>query len=80
MVAADLFLVDRYQNASYQMVRSQHPGWAPKKIMAEAKKGWEAAALEWMVQTLETCKRKRPRAKWGYFGCTLFALVVPSRC
>ena len=50
------------------MVRSQHPGWAPKKIMAEAKKGWEAAALEWMVQTLETCKRKRPRAKWGYFG------------
>ena len=62
------------------MVRSQHPGWAPKKIMAEAKKGWEDAALEWMVQTLETCKRKRPRAKWGYFGCTLFALVVPSRC
>ena len=53
------------------MVRSQHPGWAPKKIMAEAKKGWEDAALEWMVQTLETCKRKRPRAKWGYFGCTV---------
>ena len=54
------------------MVRSQHPGWAPKQIMAEAKKGWEAAALEWMVQTLETCKRKRPRAKWGYFGCEYF--------
>ena len=62
------------------MVRSQHPGWAPKKIMAEAKKGWEAAALEWMVQTLETCKRKRPRAKWGYFGCGFSFLLLLLFC
>jgi hypothetical protein len=38
--------------------------------LAEAKRQFEAAALNVLVATLRACKSVRPRANWGLFGYT----------
>jgi hyaluronoglucosaminidase len=61
----------RYQNYSIELVRAKHPKWDMEKIVETAKYEFESAATTWFVQTLETCKRLRPRAKWGFYGLPL---------
>ena len=51
----------RYQNYSIELVMKQHPTWPKTQVIAEAKKEFEAAATEFFVQTLETCRRMRPK-------------------
>ena len=36
--------------------------------MLQAKREWEAAALDFMIRTLEAVKAMRPKATWGYYG------------
>ena len=67
----------RYQNHSILLVRKQHPGWSEEQVVREAKASFEAAATEFFVKTLETCRAMRPRARWGFYGLPL-GRVDPS--
>ena len=60
--------LNKYQKASLELVLSRHPGMPPSQAVLQAKAEWEAAALAFMVQTLQECKAMRPRARWGYYG------------
>jgi hypothetical protein len=59
-----------YQELSIKLVKAAHPEWSHNAtaVAREAERQFNAAALEWMVQTLRTCRAIRPRAKWGYYG------------
>ena len=61
----------RYQNYSLEIVKAKHPTWSPAKIVEAAKAEFESAATNWFVKTLETCKKLRPKAKWGFYGLPL---------
>jgi hypothetical protein len=55
------------QAASVALVRQQHPTWARERQEAQAKNDFQAAALKFIVTTMETVKRIRPKARWGYY-------------
>ena len=67
----------RYQHHSILLVRKQQPGWSEEQVVREAKASFEAAATEFFVKTLETCRAMRPRARWGFYGLPL-GRVDPS--
>lgn len=58
----------RYQDASRELIRRDHPDWNATTIEAAAKHQWETAATAWMAQTLRKCREMRPRARWGFYG------------
>eukprot|EP00949_MAST-11_sp_MAST-11-sp1_P000966 g966.t1 len=58
----------RYQQKSKEIVRAKHPTWSEEEVTDEAKREFEFWANEFFVRTLETCKRLRPRARWGFYG------------
>ena len=64
-----------YQNLSYVLVEQQHPTWNVSQIYAEAKKQFETAALNWMVQTLRAVKKLRPNVKTGFYGYALHVIA-----
>ena len=51
----------RYQNYSIYLERKLHPTWSKEQIVSEAKKNFEAAATQFFVETLNTCKKLRPK-------------------
>ena len=53
----------RYQNYSIHLVQKEHPEWPKEQIVAEAKKEFESAATEFFVETLNTCKKLRPKVR-----------------
>ena len=57
-----------YQNASRALVLAAHPSWNVDQVEAAASREWEAAATNWLVQTIRTCVGIRPQARWGYYG------------
>ncbi|XP_044512873.1 hyaluronidase-1-like isoform X2 [Gracilinanus agilis] len=57
-----------YRNQSLALVREEHPDWSPSQVKEMAKKQFEEAAKEWMVETLKLGKLLRPRGLWGYYG------------
>jgi hypothetical protein len=57
-----------YQQLSIKLVKDAHPSWNATLVVPEARRQFEAAALDWMVQTLETCREVRPKARWGFYG------------
>ena len=57
-----------YQNASRALVLAAHPSWNADQVEAAASREWEAAATNWLVQTIRTCIGIRPKARWGYYG------------
>ena len=57
-----------YQKLSIKLVKEEHPTWSASKLEAEAEKQFNAAALEFFVQSLRTGRAMRPKAKWGYYG------------
>ena len=57
-----------YQKLSIKLVKEEHPTWSAAKLEAEAEKRFNAAALEFFVQSLRTGRAMRPKAKWGYYG------------
>ena len=61
--------LDVYKKASEDLVHKEHPDWTNKsRIEEEAEKEWNAAAKLFFESTLETAKRLRPKAQWGYYG------------
>jgi hypothetical protein len=61
------------QQASIELVRSAHPDWTEAQLIAQAKSDFQAAASRFMITTMETVKRIRPLATWGFymFPCLL---------
>jgi hypothetical protein len=57
-----------YQKYSIDLERRKHPSWTERQLTAVAKSSFESAATEWLVLTLRTCRKLRPRALWGYYG------------
>ena len=58
-----------YKKASEELVHKEHPDWTNKtQIEEEAEKEWNTAAKLFFQSTLETAKRLRPKAHWGYYG------------
>jgi hyaluronoglucosaminidase len=58
----------RYQNYSIFLEKQKHPTWSKEQIEAEAKKSFEASASKFFVETLNTCRKMRPKARWGFYG------------
>ena len=58
----------KYQDESVAMVRAEHPTWTDAQVRAAAEAAFEAAAIDWFATSLETGRRLRPRAKWGFYG------------
>lgn len=58
----------RMKEESRRHVRTRFPGYNPAQVEAKAKQEFEAAAIDFMVRTIQFCKQERPKAKWGYFG------------
>jgi hyaluronoglucosaminidase len=58
----------RMKEESRRHVRARFPGLTMAQVEARAKQEFEAAAIDFMVRTIQFCKQERPRAKWGYFG------------
>lgn len=61
----------RYQDASIAIVKADHPTWNETAVVEEAKRQFETAALQWFVESLQTCVALRPKAMWGYYGIPL---------
>ena len=57
-----------YQELSIKLVKQAHPDWPQQKIAQEAESQFNKAALDFFVQTLQTCRALRPKARWGYYG------------
>ena len=57
-----------YQKASIELVKAAHPTWNDVKVYAEAGKEFQAAALNFMVETLKLVKSMRPNVKTGFYG------------
>ena len=51
----------RYQNYSIFLEKQKHPTWSKEQIEAEAKKSFEASASKFFVETLNTCRKMRPK-------------------
>lgn len=60
--------LDIYQKASEALVRREHPDWNNSQVQREAERQFDAAAQAFFQETLETVKRLRPQAYWGYYG------------
>eukprot|EP01048_Picozoa_sp_COSAG05_P016453 COSAG05_NODE_2118_length_3536_cov_3.709340_2_plen_252_part_00 len=58
-----------YQQYSVNLTRLAHPHVTNEsELAAMAKASYEAAATDFLVQTLRTCRAIRPRALWGFYG------------
>eukprot|EP01012_Entosiphon_sulcatum_P011480 TRINITY_DN16991_c0_g1_i1.p1 TRINITY_DN16991_c0_g1~~TRINITY_DN16991_c0_g1_i1.p1 ORF type:complete len:468 (-),score=56.55 TRINITY_DN16991_c0_g1_i1:31-1434(-) len=64
----DGFLFTGYKTVSQALVTAKHPDWNTTQVEQEAAKEFNAAAQEFMTQTLRTCKTLLPKAKWGLYG------------
>lgn len=49
-------------------VRESYPDRSARDVERLAKASFESAAKRFLLETIETCKAVRPRAKWGYYG------------
>jgi len=72
----------RYRNASLALVRDAHPAWAAAEVEGEAKRQFEAAAVEFLAATVRRGRALRPRCRWGYYGvpCAPAACLGAVRC
>ena len=58
----------RYQDYSVALVKAKNPSWSAAKLRAQAKREFEAAAIELFVSTLTVARGVRPKALWGFYG------------
>lgn len=68
----------QYQRVSEDLIRKEHPTWT--NVTAAAKAEFEKAALTLFVETINTVKALRPKAKWGFYGMPqYFNPMTPSQ-
>ncbi|ELT97073.1 hypothetical protein CAPTEDRAFT_100896, partial [Capitella teleta] len=58
---------DRYRQLSVKKVSEEHPDWSRDEVERAAKDEFEAAAREFMQQTMLRAEELRPHAKWGFY-------------
>lgn len=70
----------RYPLYSMKLVQQEHPDWNWLQVEQEARVQFEAAGLQFFVETLKTLRSLRPKARWGFYGFPqgLFGLCLPS--
>lgn len=61
-------IASSYQSASRARVQAQHPSWTFEQLDAQARIEWEAAAVDYMLQTIAEIKRNIPGALVGWYG------------
>lgn len=57
-----------YRLLSKQLVKEQRPDLSRRDTRAAARKEFEESAQRYMVETLESTVRQRPRGLWGFYG------------
>ncbi len=62
------WMSEHYPLYSIGLVQKEHPTWNLTQVIAQARKEFETAALEFMVETLKVIRQRRPLAKVGYYG------------
>eukprot|EP01052_Picozoa_sp_SAG31_P020682 SAG31_NODE_1566_length_7856_cov_8.045607_11_plen_265_part_00 len=58
----------RYQAWSIELVRRQHQEWELPQLVAQASKDFNAASVGLFAGALQTAKRLRPNAIWGFYN------------
>ncbi len=57
-----------YREKTRAVVRAQYANLTPQQVEEYSIRDHEAAARDFLLQTLNTAKSLRPNAKWGYYG------------
>ncbi|VDM59887.1 unnamed protein product [Angiostrongylus costaricensis] len=57
-----------YQEASIDRVRANHPNLNDAETRQRAENEFNEAAKKFIVETMKTAKRMRPKALWGIYG------------
>ncbi|KAK6009942.1 hypothetical protein OSTOST_25099 [Ostertagia ostertagi] len=58
-----------YQNASFEIVRSNHTtNLTGEQLNKTAKEEFNKAAKDFILKTIERAKQLRPNASWGLYG------------
>lgn len=76
-----------HQNLSLALVAAAHPTWTASEIYAEAVAVFEAAAVNFLAETLKLSASLRPNATWGFYGfpdnpylvCTRLPFDAPTQ-
>ena len=55
------------QQQSVELVRGAHPQWSEAELVAQARSDFQDAASRFMIVTMQTVKRIRPHATWGFY-------------
>ena len=58
----------RYQAWSIELVRHKHPTWELSQLVSQASKEFDAASVALYVGALQTARRLRPNATWGFYN------------
>ena len=64
----DLLRNELMKEESRRLVRERFPQVSAEEVERRAKEEFEAAAIDFLVRTVEACKQERPNAKWGFYG------------
>lgn len=56
------------QELSMQIAKVRHPSFSQDELETSAESDFERAAKNFMLQTLQTARKLRPNAKWGYYA------------
>lgn len=59
---------EQYRELTRNVVRAQYANLTPAQVEEYSIRDHEAAAKDFMLRTINECKRLRPNAKWGYYG------------
>jgi hypothetical protein len=59
-----------YRELSISLVKKAHPTYTDAEATAAARKEFEAAALNFFLETLKVCQEVRPNARWGAYRAT----------
>lgn len=57
-----------YRDLSEAIERKRHPAMPAQRIEAAATRDFENAGRAFMESSIETARKMRPLAKWGYYG------------
>lgn len=56
-----------YGEVARGLARAARPNATDEQIEAEAKAGWEAAAVEFLSRSMDVARALRPNCTWGYW-------------
>ncbi|CAH2007612.1 unnamed protein product [Acanthoscelides obtectus] len=70
--------LSEYKVLSFDIEKRRHPIWTNAWLQKEAKKRFEAAAKQFMEETLLVAKLTRPYATWGYYAYPYCFNMSPS--